>query len=146
MKRVEIAQCDFARDHSIAIETLSRRLGALRRKGYLQVRIGRRHGERVYSLTEAGKDAFLQALPHWQRAQDRLQAALTEDDWNSLVPLCDRISRAAKVAERLRTANHLQLGNIGEMELFRGNTVPVRSEFASPQNHDACRDRNGGRS
>ena len=107
----QIAQCDFARNHSVAIETLSRSLGGLRRKGYLQVQVGPRHGERVYSLTDAGEDAFLQALPHWQRAQDRLQSALAHEDWDALLAFCDRVSQAAKNAERLRKANQATIAD-----------------------------------
>lgn len=103
----EIAQCQFARDHAVAVETLSRRLGGLRRKGYIQVRTGDRHGERIYSLTDKGRHALLEALPYWDRAQDRLRRALGEDDWNRMVGLLDRVRAAALRAEELRTNNQL---------------------------------------
>lgn len=102
----EIAQCDLARDHSIAVETLSRRLATLRRKGYVQVRVGCRHGERIYSLTVAGEHALAVALPYWQRAQDRLKAALGGEYQESLFSFCEHISKAAKCAEHIRIANH----------------------------------------
>lgn len=103
----EIAQCQFARDHSVAVETLSRRLGGLRRKGYIQVRTGERHGERIYSLTEKGRQALLVALPYWERAQDRLRIAMGEDDWNGMIQMLDRVRAAAFRAEELRTNNQL---------------------------------------
>lgn len=69
----EIAQYQFARRYTVAVETLSRRLGALRRKGLVKVRTGSRHGEQIYSLTEDGKKALEQARPYWERAQERLK-------------------------------------------------------------------------
>ncbi|HKU26574.1 MAG TPA: MarR family winged helix-turn-helix transcriptional regulator [Candidatus Sulfotelmatobacter sp.] len=103
----EIAQCQFARDHSVAVETLSRRLGGLRKKGYIQVRTGERHGERLYSLTEKGRQALLEAMPYWERAQDRLRIALGADDWDGLIQLLDRLRNAALRAEELRTSNQV---------------------------------------
>jgi DNA-binding MarR family transcriptional regulator len=103
----EIAQCQFARDHTVAVETLSRRLGGLRRKGYIQVRTGIRHGERIYSLTDKGRQALMEALPYWERAQDRLRRALGEDDWNGMIRMVDRVRAAALRAEELRTNNQL---------------------------------------
>ena len=101
----EIAQCQFARDHAVAVETLSRRFSALRKKGYVQVRRGYRHGERIYSLTEKGREALESALPYWQRAQDRLRRALRPDNWQSVLQMLDRIRTAALDAVELRTNN-----------------------------------------
>jgi DNA-binding MarR family transcriptional regulator len=105
----EIAQCSYARDEYIAIETLSRRLGALRRKGLLQMRIGGRHGERMYSLTERGREAFEQGLPYWQRAQERLKSVLGESDLKALWEICERVCNAAHLAEVMRTKNGLKV-------------------------------------
>ena len=102
----EIAQCQFARDHAIAVETLSRRFSGLRRKGYLQVRRGARHGERIYSLTDQGRLALQNALPYWERAEDRFRRALESDDWNGILLMLDRLRIAAVRAEELRTNNH----------------------------------------
>lgn len=101
----EIAQCDFAREFGIAVPTLSRRFGGLRKKEYIQIRRGERHGERIYSLTAKGEQAFNLALPYWERAQRRLRTALGEDDWCSMLQLASRIRNAAINAEELRTAN-----------------------------------------
>lgn len=98
-----IAQCDFARWQNIAVETLSRRFASLRNKGYLDVRIGRR-SERIYKLTDDGKRRVLEALPYWQRAQERLRIFLG-DDWDKVVELLSRVPDAAMCAERLRTGN-----------------------------------------
>lgn len=101
----EVAQCDFARDFAIAVPTLSRRFGGLRRKDYIQIRRGDRHGERIYSLTEKGVETYKNALPYWERAQRRLRTALGEDSWTQMLELADRIRQAALDAEQLRTDN-----------------------------------------
>lgn len=101
----EVAQCDFARDFAIAVPTLSRRFGGLRRKDYIQIRRGDRHGERIYSLTEKGVETYKNALPYWERAQYRLRTALGEDSWTQMLELVDRIRQAAVDAEQLRTDN-----------------------------------------
>lgn len=101
----EVAQCDFARDFAIAVPTLSRRFGGLRRKDYIQIRRGDRHGERIYSLTEKGAETYKNALPYWERAQYRLRTAMGEDSWTQMMELADRIRQAAVDAEQLRTDN-----------------------------------------
>lgn len=104
----EIAQCSFARDHAIAVETLSRRFGALRKKGYVQLRLGGRHCERIYTLTDKGRQAMANALPYWDRAQRRLRAALGEADWQNMLALADRISGAAVAAAQQQTNNKIR--------------------------------------
>lgn len=107
----EIAQCDYAREHGISVETLSRRLGSLRRKGLIEMRRGGRHSERLYRITESGRELLLQAVPYWERAQYRLLAKLGESHWRALFHICENISRAAKEAEQFRARNDLQLVN-----------------------------------
>jgi DNA-binding MarR family transcriptional regulator len=101
----EIAQYQFARQYTVAVETLSRRLGALRRKGLVKVRTGTRHGEQIYSLTDDGKKVLEQARPYWERAQERLRTALGEADWSILFSIADHVASAALQAEKLRLPN-----------------------------------------
>jgi len=101
----EIAQFQFARQYCVAVETLSRRFGGLRRKGLLKVRTGSRHGEQIYSLTEQGKKVLEEASPYWERAQERLKASLGPGDWELVFTLGDRVAKAALNAEKLRTRN-----------------------------------------
>jgi DNA-binding MarR family transcriptional regulator len=103
----EIAQCDFAREHTIAIETLSRRFSSLREKGLIELRIGPQHNERIYRLTPLGRQRFDDAAPYWALAQQRLRQTLGEADWKVLLGLPHRICKAALAAEQARTRNHL---------------------------------------
>lgn len=101
----EIAQWKFSRENAIAVETLSRRFAALRRRGLVTSRTGGNHGERIYSLTEDGKQALQRALPYWERAQRRLRRTLGEPELRELLRLCDSAVQAAQKAEMLRAIN-----------------------------------------
>lgn len=101
----ELPQCDFARQHAVAVETLSRRLAVLRRKGWLSVRIGQNHGERIYRLTPEGKLALARAIPYWDRAQERLRQTLGDSEIQVLLQLCQNTVAATQQAEKLRTRN-----------------------------------------
>jgi len=103
----EIAQCDFAREYSVSVETLSRRFAALRRKGWVKTRLGA-HSERIYSLTDRGKLALQAARPFWQNAQARLKQALGETDWIAFHRICEKTVRAAHEAEEIRARNNGQ--------------------------------------
>lgn len=101
----EIAQWRFAREHAVAVETLSRRFSALRRRGLITSRTGGNHGEKIYSLTEQGKEALRKALPYWERAQERLRQTLGSEEFEDMLILCGKAVAAARKAENLRAAN-----------------------------------------
>ena len=100
----EIPQWKFARDHAVAVETLSRRFATLRRKRLIAVRTGN-HGEQIYSLTAEGSQTFGRALPYWERAQARLKQTLGRPQSQLLLQLCQRTAEAARDAQQLRTSN-----------------------------------------
>lgn len=101
----ELQQWKFARDHAIAVETLSRRLAVLRRRGLVSMRTGNNHGERIYSLTEAGRRTLIEAAPYWERAERRLSQTLGDHDLQQLIRLCGVTVDAARQAEELRAVN-----------------------------------------
>jgi len=105
----EIAQCNYAREYGISIDTLSRRLGTLRRKGLIEMRRGERHSERLYRVTDRGRELLIQAMPYWEGAQYRLRAKLGEKHWQALFQICEGASRAAKEAEQFRARNGLTI-------------------------------------
>ena len=102
----EIAQRDLARQNAVAVETLSRRFAGLRRKGWIELRIGKNHAERLYVLTDRGRKVLRSALPSWDLAQRRLRFSLGEDDWMTLFGISRRICLAARTAEQLRINNY----------------------------------------
>jgi DNA-binding MarR family transcriptional regulator len=115
----EIAQWKFARDHTVAVETLSRRFAALRKKGLITMRTGANHGERLYALTEKGKEFLNQAMPYWERAQQRLRQSLGDFDFQNLLRLCESTVAAAHNAEQMRATN----------------CVPMHAQRNSPGDH-----------
>jgi DNA-binding MarR family transcriptional regulator len=101
----EIAQWRFSQQNAIAVETLSRRFAALRKKGLIAARIGGNHGERIYTLTEQGKEALHRATPYWERAQQRLRQTLGDPELHALLRVCESAVQASQKAEQLRTTN-----------------------------------------
>ncbi len=104
----EIAQCDLARDFSLSIESLSRRLAGARKSGLVRMKTGE-HQRRMYSLTPAGHDLLERAWPYWERAQLRLQDALGSDEWSILHGFAERLTKAAAMAEMLPSPNSAKL-------------------------------------
>lgn len=100
----EIAQCHFARQYAITVETLSRSFSKLRQKGLIVSRTGA-HLERIYRLTEQGESVLRKSRPYWSAAQTRLKQALEEADWQLFFKSCERAVCAASRAEELRARN-----------------------------------------
>lgn len=94
----EIAHCDLARHAIGSEETFSRRLASARRSGWVIMRVGDRQ-RRVYRLTEKGEQVLREAMPYWQRAQDRMRRELGETDWQTMLRLSARLAEAAIRAE-----------------------------------------------
>lgn len=101
----ELPQWRFARQHAVAVETLSRRLAVLRKKGLVSVRTGRNHGERIYRLTQEGRLALINAIPYWERAQERLRQTLGSEEIQLLLRVCENTVAATQEAQQLRTKN-----------------------------------------
>jgi DNA-binding MarR family transcriptional regulator len=101
----EIAQWRYASENAIAVETVSRRLGALRKRGLLSTRTCGKNRERVFTLTDQGRRALREALPYWQRAQERFRHTLKEDNFHLLLQSCRRAVEASRKAEQLRFSN-----------------------------------------
>lgn len=67
--------------------TLTRTLAPLRRAGWLRAAVGDDRRELHLGLTAAGKRAYLRAVPHWERAQQKFVRALGADNWSRLMEL-----------------------------------------------------------
>jgi DNA-binding MarR family transcriptional regulator len=100
----EIAQCDFARQYAIAVETLSRRFSKLHQKGLIAGRTGT-HSQRIYRLTEQGESVLRNSRPYWNAAQAQLKQALREADWQLFFKACEQVVGAASLAGELRARN-----------------------------------------
>jgi len=58
--------------------TLTRMLELMKKRGWVQEKEGDDRRFRIIRLTTAGRAKLQQSLPHWNRAQDRVQRALGE--------------------------------------------------------------------
>ncbi len=64
--------------------TLTRNLKPLIKRGFIRLKTGRDRRQRMAVLTPKGKAIILKAVPYWDMAQKRVQAAF-EDRWNGFL-------------------------------------------------------------
>ena len=64
--------------------TLLRNLRILHRRGLVSVTVGDDRRQRIVAVTASGRDQFAAALPHWQRAQKEIDAALGQGGVQSM--------------------------------------------------------------
>jgi DNA-binding MarR family transcriptional regulator len=101
----QIAQWQLSKDLSIAVETLTRRLATMRRLGWVELHAGSDRREHLYRATDLGRQRLEQAIPYWQRAQERLKEQLGEDGWKETQACLDRLARAAERSLSARMKN-----------------------------------------
>ncbi len=105
----EIAQFVLSKEYAVAIETLSRRLSAMRKLGWVRVRIGGEKKEHIYSLTPEGARVLNDAIPYWLRAQQRLAEVLgSYSTLEEVVRTLDSVTTGASEAQSLRSKNRLR--------------------------------------
>jgi DNA-binding MarR family transcriptional regulator len=75
--------------------TLTRTLGLLRKRGWIQVRRGKDRRERVFRLTQEGRRQLAQAQSHWHAAEQTLRRELGDADWKSMKETVARLTKAA---------------------------------------------------
>lgn len=78
--------------------TLTRTLGPLREKGWVQVKTGKDRRERVFSLTRSGKRQVADAQPYWELAEQRLRQKLGDAGWKRMKATVSRVTEAAMAA------------------------------------------------
>ncbi len=75
--------------------TLTRTLALLRKRHWVQVKQGEDRRERVFRLTEAGKNKIAAAQPHWKEAEDRLRKTLGAAVWKQMQSVISEVTIAA---------------------------------------------------
>ena len=78
--------------------TLTRTLGLLLKQGWVCTRRGKDRRERLFRLTEGGKQKMAEAQPFWEHAEKRLRRELGNEGWKSMKQTVSRITEAAMVA------------------------------------------------
>ncbi len=88
----EISQGKLGKLLALDSTTLTRMLVPLRKRGWIQEKEGEDRRFRIIRLTTAGRMKLEQGLPHWKRAQDRLQGVLGEQTMNQLGQLLAQVT------------------------------------------------------
>jgi len=91
----EISQGKLGKLLALDSTTLTRMLALLRKRGWIQEKEGEDRRFRLIRLTSAGRTKLQQSLPHWKRAQDRMQSALGEDAMRKLTGLLAQVTAMA---------------------------------------------------
>ncbi len=78
--------------------TLTRTLGLMRKRGWIEVRRGTDKRERLFRLTAAGNRQVAAAQRHWERAERRFEKKLGRDGWESMQKMVARITKAGTAA------------------------------------------------
>lgn len=89
----EIPQGELGRLLALDSTTLTRMLEPLKKRGWVRVKKGDDRRLRIFSLTPAGRAQYQRSLPHWKRAQDRVQRALGEQRMNQLSALLVEVTQ-----------------------------------------------------
>jgi DNA-binding MarR family transcriptional regulator len=80
----EISQGKLGKLLGLDSTTLTRMLGLLKKRGWIQEKEGEDRRFRMIRLTTGGRAKLQQCTPHWQRAQQRMQKALGEQSMSQL--------------------------------------------------------------
>lgn len=81
----DIAQGKLGEVLGLDSTTLTRTLALLRRKGWIQAKVGEDRRELRLILTEEGKRRYQSALPCWQSAQKQLRRVLGDTGWRQIM-------------------------------------------------------------
>jgi DNA-binding MarR family transcriptional regulator len=90
----EITQGNLGKLLALDSTSLTRMLKSLIKLGWIGVNAGDDRRFRNLRLTRAGRSKLKLTLPHWKRAQDRMQSALGEDTLRQLAGVLAQVSTA----------------------------------------------------
>ncbi len=91
----EIPQGELGKLLALDSTSLTRMLGLLKKRGWVEAKEGDDRRLRIFRLTPAGRARFQRSLHHWRRAQDRVQKALGEDALAQLSGSLMEVTRAS---------------------------------------------------
>ncbi|MGH9585510.1 MAG: MarR family winged helix-turn-helix transcriptional regulator [Acidobacteriaceae bacterium] len=91
----EISQGRLGRLLALDSTTLTRVLKPLKKQGWIQEQEGDDRRVRIIRLTAAGHAKLKQVLPHWARAQARIESTLGEASMSKLEMLLTRVGAAS---------------------------------------------------
>jgi DNA-binding MarR family transcriptional regulator len=95
-------QATLARRLDLDKTTLSRNLKLLKKNGWIEHTASDDRRERGYRLTSGGAKLLAAAKPGWKRAQKRLRAAMTDNQWDAMWQTFGHITEASRRAQVTR--------------------------------------------
>lgn len=101
-KTGEISQGTLGAFLGLDSTTLSRSLRPLLREGWIMSRLGDDRREKRLDLTPEGRRKYKELLPKWERAQERLRQAMTDESWERMQRTLADVSTAAARAQKSR--------------------------------------------
>jgi DNA-binding MarR family transcriptional regulator len=93
----DISQGKLGRLVGLDSTTLTRMLKPLNQHGWIQEREGDDRRVRIIRLTTAGRAKLQHGLPHWKRAQARIENTLGEPSMKKLEALLARVEAASEI-------------------------------------------------
>ncbi len=78
--------------------TLTRTLGLLLKQGWVRVRRGKDRRERLFRLTQVGRQKVAEGQRYWERAEQRLRKKLGDDGWKNMRQMVSRVTEALMAA------------------------------------------------
>jgi DNA-binding MarR family transcriptional regulator len=88
----EVSQGTLGKILALDSTTLTRMLELVEKRGWVREKEGEDRRFRIIGLTPAGRSKLQRGLPHWKRAQERLQGALGEQALGQLVELLGQVT------------------------------------------------------
>lgn len=92
----DVSQGKLGRLVGLDSTTLTRMLKPLNKQGWIQEREGDDRRVRIIRLTAAGSAKLQHGLPHWKRAQARIEKTLGEPSMKKLEALLSRVEAASE--------------------------------------------------
>jgi DNA-binding MarR family transcriptional regulator len=89
----EVRQRDLGGLTLLDETTLTRNLRPLVASGWVSVRSGDDHREKLVRITAAGTAKLAETRSAWARAQTRMQALLPEEAWQGLLAILPEVAR-----------------------------------------------------
>lgn len=87
----EVTQNDLGELLAIDSTTLSRSLAPLAKQGWIRARVGTDRRQRLWSLTDSGKEKLQSSTPAWQQAQTELETHTGSQLWNDLFRVSNHV-------------------------------------------------------
>jgi DNA-binding MarR family transcriptional regulator len=90
----EVTQGELGQMLAMDSTSLTRTLGLMSRRGWIEKRRGEDRREWRIRLSEAGKAQLKRALPQWQRVQTQLRTQLGHELWENLMRMTNEVTNA----------------------------------------------------